>query len=248
MKGDGIVPEVCGDCGGTGLILVEDAGGLTARRCRCLKERSKFLRWSASGLFEKRFEGMRLDNYQPQNSYQRAALEGLLDYVRLFEEIRKHRYNSVLLIGDVGVGKTHLLVGAGKALLEKGYEVIFVNTVELIEKLREAELNKTNPLYDGESIRSQIETLSNTEVVIFDDVGKEKVTEWVQVQYYRLINRRYIAMLPTLFSSNLDIKELSQEIGSTVASRMVEMSAGRIYPIVGKNQRLSFARKVGLEG
>jgi len=242
------VPDVCGECGGTGLILTEEAGGLVARRCRCLKERSRLLRYSASGLFEKRFEAMKLNNYQPQNGYQKAALEGLLDYVRCFEKIRNQRYNSVLLIGEAGVGKTHLLVGAGKALVEKGYKVIFVNTVELIESLREAELNKTNPLYDGESIRSQIEALSNAEVVIFDDVGKEKVTEWVQVQYYRLINRRYVAMLPTLFSSNLDIKELSQEIGSTVASRMVEMSAGRIYPIVGKNQRLSLAKKVGLEG
>jgi len=237
----------CPLCQGRGVVLWEQPEGLFSQICSCRQAAGGHSRSLSSSGNPRRFGEMSLDNFEPHNPYQRAAWIGLREYVENFVAIRRQKFNSVLLIGDVGVGKTHLLAGAAQKLQALGHQVVFVNTVELIENLREAELNKLNPAFEGESLRSQITTLSTAEVVVFDDVGKEKITEWVQVQYYRLINYRYQAMLPTLFSSNLDIRELSEEIGSTVASRMVEMSVGRIYVIMGDNQRLELARNFASE-
>lgn len=239
------IPEKnCSLCQGRGVVLEDGPRGLVSRICCCQAARVKDRRREAAGIGQRRYDNMFINNFQPRNSHQKAAQQGIIDYVKNFKKIKEHKNNSVMLVGDVGVGKTHLLVGAARALIDQGVPVIFVSTVELIENLREAELNKTNPDYDGESIRSQINTLSSAEVVIFDDVGQEKITEWVQVQYYRIINQRYLAMLPTLFSTNLDKEQLIQAVGDTVASRMAEMSAGRLYVMQGENVRYEYARGV----
>ncbi|NPV90294.1 MAG: ATP-binding protein [Firmicutes bacterium] len=227
----------CQICQGRGVLLEDTPGGLVTRPCRCQLERIKQMHREQAGIGQKRYEGMTLKNFKPRNPHQKKALQGVADYVKNYDRIKGMKSNSVLLVGDVGVGKTHLLVGAARALIDKGVPVVFASTVELIENLREAELNKTNPEYDGESIHTQVETLSRAEVVFFDDIGKEKISEWVQVQYYRIINRRYLAMLPTLFSTNLGKEELKQAVGETVASRMAEMSAGRIYVVLGEDIR-----------
>ena len=236
----------CRRCCGRGVILEEGPEGLVSRICSCQRERLVGRRLQAAGIAQPRYQGMLLSSYQPRNRHQQKALSGIIDYVNNFSEIRGQKNNSVLLVGDVGVGKTHLLVGAARALIEKGFSVLFVSTVELIENLREAELNKTNPEYDGESLRSQMHLLSTAELVIFDDVGQEKITEWVQVQYYRIINQRYLAMLPTMFSTNLGREELKKAVGDTVASRIAEMSAGRLYVIQGENLRYEYARRFPL--
>ncbi len=61
-------------------------------------------------------------------------------------------------------------------------------------------------------------------LLILDDLGAAKTSEFVEEQTYRLINRRYNAMLPTLITTNLRIRDLKAYLGDRVTSRLAEMT------------------------
>ena len=72
----------------------------------------------------------------------------------------------------------------------------------------------------------QLPRLINADVVIFDDLGKEKPTEWVQTQYFRIIDGRYNQKKTTSFTSNFELVTLSDrfsEFGEAIISRLVAM-------------------------
>lgn len=73
-------------------------------------------------------------------------------------------------------------------------------------------------------------------ILILDDVGAEKLTDWVAETFYLIVNKRYNEMLPTIFSSNLAVGELAEMLGDRTASRIVEMCD--IIKIDGEDRRL----------
>jgi DNA replication protein DnaC len=61
-------------------------------------------------------------------------------------------------------------------------------------------------------------------LLILDDLGAARTSEWVEEITYRLINRRYNLMLPTLITTNLAMGDLRAQLGDRVASRLAEMT------------------------
>ena len=92
--------------------------------------------------------------------------------------------------------------------------VYYVNTPELLENLRRG--------YDDGEYDLITHKLKNAKIVIFDDIGAEKSTEWVRERLYTLINHRVMEGLTTLYTSNLTIDEIRDNLGSRVASRIKE--------------------------
>lgn len=66
--------------------------------------------------------------------------------------------------------------------------------------------------------------VSRCPLLIIDDLGAAKASEWVEEVTYRLINRRYNHMLPTLITTNLAIKDLRAHLGDRVTSRLAQMT------------------------
>ncbi len=133
--------------------------------------------------------------------------------------------------GTVGTGKTHLLAAISNNLLARGVAVCFVNTPSFISELRRSQFQE-GKLY------KQISRINTTEVVIFDDLAKEKSTEWVQNQYYEIINHRYINYLPTLFSTNCNMDEIEDKLGDATASRLYAMTKERLIHIEDDDYRM----------
>ncbi len=158
------------------------------------------------------------------------------NYLRDFKQIRvsSDEAKGLGLMGTVGIGKTHLLLAAANALLESGVPVIFVSTPELIAELYDAQF--APGLQQG--LNARIAALGQAPVVIFDDVGKERITDWVRNQYYRIINRRYIRRLPTLFSSNLNFSAIAEKIGDASASRLFSLTRGRQVYVQARDYRI----------
>lgn len=154
-------------------------------------------------------------------------------YVQKFTEIRNQRNNGLAYTGKVGTGKTHLLSAIANNLLSKRIPVLFINTPNLLAELREAQFSD-----DKSEMERKINMIGNIDVVIFDDLAKEKISEWGQTQYYRIINNRYLEALPTLFSSNCDWDELSEKLGEATASRLYEMTKGRTVHCTGEDWRM----------
>ncbi|MFD8783772.1 ATP-binding protein [Kitasatospora sp. NPDC059599] len=124
---------------------------------------------------------------------------------------------SLLMAGVVGSGKTHEAYGAVRALVRAGIGVRWRATTaaDLYAELR--------PGSDTDAERV-LTAYSRVPLLILDDLGAAKSSEFVEEQTYRLINRRYNHMLPTLITTNLPIKDLRTCLGDRVTSRLAQMT------------------------
>ncbi|WP_329348945.1 MULTISPECIES: ATP-binding protein [unclassified Streptomyces] len=124
---------------------------------------------------------------------------------------------SLLMAGVVGAGKTHQAYGAVRRLVQSGVGVRWRATTaaDLYADLR------PRPGADSER---ELAAVSRCPLLIIDDLGAAKASEWVEEVTYRLINRRYNHMLPTLITTNLAIKDLRAYLGDRVTSRLAQMT------------------------
>jgi DNA replication protein DnaC len=156
-----------------------------------------------------------------------VTVEGVADWVRDLVEASppKHAMGcpsvrtgpSLLLLGPTGTGKTFQAWGAIRALAVSGARFTFEVTTaaDLYAKLR--------PRHGVDSER-EFDTYLRTGVLVVDDLGAAKSSEWVEEVNYRLINTRYEQGLPTLCTSNVPVKQLADHLGDRVTSRLTEMA------------------------
>ncbi|GAB7105297.1 MULTISPECIES: ATP-binding protein [Streptomyces] len=124
---------------------------------------------------------------------------------------------SLLMAGVVGAGKTHQAYGAVRALVQSGVGVRWRATTaaDLYADLR------PRPGVDSER---ELAAVSRCPLLIIDDLGAAKASDWTEEVTYRLINRRYNYELPTLITTNLRISDLRAQLGDRVASRLAQMT------------------------
>lgn len=127
------------------------------------------------------------------------------------------RGRSLLLVGPTGTGKTWEAYGAVRALAVSGAWVSwrFLSAADLYARMR------PRPGVDAES---EFEAHARAGLLVLDDLGAAKSSEWTEEINYRLINHRYENELPTLITSNVPPKQLAEKLGDRVASRLVEMA------------------------
>jgi DNA replication protein DnaC len=163
--------------------------------------------------------------------YQKAKYEEVPEKIKNLFEAMKTSRKGIYLHGAVGTGKTHLVFGlysaAGEVL---GVKTMFRNTSELLRSIR---LDFDRNGSDKE--RAEEAVMDFKGLLFLDDLGAEKMTEWVAETFYLIVNRRYNEMLPTVITSNLPVAELAERIGDRTVSRIVEMCD--VVEISGKDDR-----------
>ena len=123
------------------------------------------------------------------------------------------------LIGDYGTGKTHLTAAIIHRLAEeKGVAGMFVVVPELLRAIRNGYKG------DGDTAGKLVQAAETAPLLVLDDLGAEKPTDWVQEQLFIIINRRYEELLPTLITTNCNMAELIDRIGRRTADRILEMT------------------------
>ncbi|GAA3958228.1 hypothetical protein GCM10023085_45860 [Actinomadura viridis] len=123
---------------------------------------------------------------------------------------------SLLLLGPTGVGKTHETYGAMRVIGLFGLHArwLVISAADLYARLR--------PRHQVDA-EAEFAAVVNAPLLAVDDLAAAKNSEWVEEVNTRLVNRRYEAARPTLFTSNALPKQLRAEMGERVASRLVEM-------------------------
>lgn len=117
--------------------------------------------------------------------------------------------SNVLLLGGVGVGKTHAAVAMARMIYETEPVLVeFRPAVELLDDLRPGGPERT------------MESACDVGVLILDDLGRERPTDWTGERLYRLVNRRWLEERPTLVTSNLSAEDLEQAVGPAMWSRL----------------------------
>lgn len=125
-------------------------------------------------------------------------------------------FKGLYLYGLAGSGKTHLAAAIGNHLLLRA-RPRFVTSPELLLQIK-----KTYGNQNGDD--EYIDRLSYAKLLIIDDLGSEKPTEWVQETLFVIIDRRYTHYLPTIFTSNFSLDQLKERLGYRLASRIAEMT------------------------
>jgi DNA replication protein DnaC len=124
--------------------------------------------------------------------------------------------NSLLILGRTGVGKTWQAFGAIRLLARRGVtpEWQAVTEPDLYARLRPRE---------GTDSESEFARLADAPLLLLDDLGAAKNSEWTEEVTYRLIGHRYDAMTPTLITTNVEISDLRKNLSERVSSRLHEM-------------------------
>lgn len=143
---------------------------------------------------------------------------------------------GIYLHGAVGTGKTHIAYAIKKHLEEQGGWLWFWNVNEL---LREIKLDFNREGVDKRCPEAQLlgpTAMGTKYLAVFEDIGAEKPTEFVAETLYLIVNSRYNNVMPTIFTSNLTLGDLSDRVGERTASRIAEMC--EIINLTGGDRRL----------
>lgn len=154
--------------------------------------------------------GMTFGNYAPDTDEQKKALGIAMG-------VASGAKRGCLLLGDPGVGKTHLGVSALRKAIEEGQTAAYENVVSLVSRIQAT--------YGGEegSRGAIIEALLKCKLVMLDDLGKERMTEDVASIVYEVINAVYGRGTRVIVCSNLTGEEYLNRYDSAVRSRMAGM-------------------------
>ena len=140
----------------------------------------------------------------------------------------------MFLTGTVGTGKTHLIAGIidWLARLYKrkfdGYMIYYYSSTGLLNEIKNSYEDKTS-----DKIISEIK---NCALLIIDDFGAEKTTDWVLETYFEIIDFRYSNLKPTIIATNLTDKEIKEKLSERIMSRIYECCKG--IKLTGKDYRL----------
>ncbi|MCJ8501028.1 hypothetical protein [Desulfatitalea alkaliphila] len=154
---------------------------------------------------------------------------------------------GVYIHGPVGSGKTHLLCAVmrseavGKAIYTdpKGeYQLREFHRYPLLTSIQEVlhEVRGTYNTRGGDTEEGILEEVSDVPLLLLDDVGVEKPTEWALGMIYLIVDRRYRDNRRTFFTSNLSLAELAEHLNDRIASRITEMCT--VIRLDGRDRRL----------
>ena len=215
-----------------GLSWAEDCECRTATRMQSLRKNTGI---------PPNYDEVTLDNFKiPQdNPSARAGLGAVLMQVRAFvREFPASERPGLLLVGATGTGKTHLAVAVLRAIVDKGYEGLFYDYQNLLDRIR-AGFDLASGSSDREAYRSALDA----QVLLLDDLGSHRVTDWVEDTVTSIITYRCNHRKPLIATTNLpddDVtgrvldyrdasgvavsrKSLAEVIGARARSRLFEM-------------------------
>mgnify|MGYP001271914301 FL=1 len=133
---------------------------------------------------------------------------------------------GLIFIGPPGIGKTHLAVSVLKELTEKkGIRGVYYDTRSLLSTIK----STYNPVTRA-SEADVLEEVMGAELLVLDDLGAERLTDWVEETMNLIVNTRYNERLATVFTSNYEgvpdrenIESLLVRVGVRMYSRLREM-------------------------
>lgn len=164
----------------------------------------------------------------------RMNLEYCRKFAEDFSEPGSRAASGILMIGETGLGKTHLSLSIANELIQKGFCVAYGSVPELVRKIQNEQFG-----------RAEGDTLSlakNSDLLILDDLGSENSTDWCVSMLYEIINTRQNRRLPLIINTNLDFDELTACYRDRLSSRMFSM---KILFFSGKDNRVEFSENFG---
>jgi len=217
----------CEKCSGEGHTFIPIEGrehGKYWIDCECsveiesLKESRKL--YKDSNLPRRLMKEDRFENWDVPEGFDVQRLIDIIDGESLLD-------NWVFIHGNTGTGKTYLAILLAKIALLREKSIYFTSVVSLLENLRPESENRIGLLTK----------CCKSEVLILDDIGHEKSSQWVRERLYLIINERWNNGLITIFTSNFPPENLKDTVSQAVYSR-VKGESLEILLLAKKDKRL----------
>lgn len=136
--------------------------------------------------------------------------------------------SNLVITGSVGAGKTGLAIGVLREAFSRGESVKFGTVADILDRLRPSAM-------DDRERQDDMHSLQRVGVLLLDDLGVEKASEWQAERLYMIINDRHNRELPTVVTTNKTGRALIDTVGERVVSRLMEDAA--LVALTGEDLR-----------
>lgn len=221
--------DKCLRCSGTGWIFKSVDEVEVVVRCSC-DEETRAERFAVRSGIPPLYANASTENFSlpKDNPIAHRGLASVMLTVRTFaREFPVVDKQGLMFTGETGVGKTHLAVAVLNSLIQRGFEGVFFDYQTLLDRIRSG-YDRSSGTMDKEAYRLALDC----EILLLDDLGAHRVTDWVEDTVASIITHRCNHRKPVIVTTNLPApgKEtnkakdsLSDRIGVRAWSRLNEM-------------------------
>lgn len=209
--------------------VCEDTGYTDGAPCACLRRLERKLAGASlsdnSPLTDSTFENFDLGYYPPEC---REKMRGIYEFCRRYAQTCERGSEGILMLGNTGLGKTHLSLAIANEALRRGLNVIYGSAGNLLSKISREHFSSDA----GKSL----EALLDCDLLILDDLGTEFTSALTLSALYTIINDRLLAGRPTVVSTNYTLEELRKHYDDRILSRLA--GSYRMLSFVGSDVRI----------
>lgn len=212
-----------------------DTGYINDKFCDCMKK--LFGRLTAEKLNQNAhlelsgFDTFRLDYYSGDDYF---TMKRIFSTAKNYAENFTIDSGNLIMLGDTGLGKTHLSLAIASTIIQKGYSVIYDSVINIL-------LNIEHEHFGHERSTDVLDSVLNTDLLILDDLGVEQDTKFYNSMIYNIINTRIIKKKPTIISTNLDLNDIDERYSGIIASRVAALYTTLRFK--GRDVRLQIAKE-----
>jgi len=167
-----------------------------------------------SGIMRGKLSRMTFEEFEKK--HQGNAFDAAKKYA---EEFGTDTKNGLFFFGKAGAGKTHLAVSIARYVVEKKQIAVkFARVTDLLLDIRQT--YNTDEYYRTENEMALLRKYSSVPLLILDDLGTEKASEWARQILYQIVDSRWIDDKPLVITSNLTLRELAERFDDRISSRI----------------------------
>ena len=210
--------------------ICKDTGFSNGKLCKCHLELLRQLSYEqlckSSPLKISTFDDFNLEYYNDTREHY-SLMARNFDFCKNYAQSFDLSSFSILMMGETGLGKTHLSLSIAGEVLSKGYGVVYGSAQNLFSSVEKEHFGRST---DADGTTENI--LLECDLLILDDLGAEFTTNFTVATFNNIVNTRLLTSKPTIISTNLSLSELQNRYSERIASR-----------IIGEYNILTFAGK-----
>lgn len=219
--------------------ICKDTGYVNGKMCRCLTKKlnEKLFKFGESREIIKNatFKNYNLNLFSDEPIVNEKSLRDFMaekeklamDYAENFSGEGK----GLFYFGKSGTGKTFNIGAITNRIIERGFTVIYLTSMELFEVFR----YKDTFVDNADDYRAKYTAIKDVELLVIDDLGTEVITPSNLAAFFDLVNYRTALHKPVIYSSNLELTQLSKKYDDRVFSRI--SGSVEFVEFIGKNLR-----------